>query len=161
MMPSIPAAIDWLVTNIGALTVSEVGDFAVADGIPTQADTLVCIGITPDTESTDATTEWMFIGLQGMSETYSIPCTLWATTGGTGQKTVRDRAFALFSAIFDLVNAHPGLDTAGVDLLPSGSARVTDIRLLQTTVTEAGEGRVAEIRFNVNVTNRITSLQGD
>ena len=151
---SIPAAIDYLVTNIGALTECA-APVIVEDGWPTRsAPSGVAVGVIPGDGITDDEVTHAQLGAQMEWEQYEIPCIVWAHVGGNTAKTARDAAFAIYNAIVALVRTNPAGRTLG-GALNSNVAIVHNVRVVQTdTAEDAGEGRRCEIRFSVGCKNR-------
>jgi hypothetical protein len=150
---SIPAAITWLVAQVAALSECA-APVVVSDGIPVErADQCVVIGIAPDDDETGLEPIHAELGTQTQWEIYTIPCVLWARVGGTDMAAARTAAFTLLDAIDSLVRTTTGRTLGGA--LRSGSAILTPVRISQTdTASEAGDGRVCEIRFGVRCKSR-------
>lgn len=151
---SIPAAIDYLVTAIRSLP--ECAEpVIVEDGWPTRrAAKGVGVGVIPGDGVTDDEVAHAQLGAQMEFEQYTIPCLVWAHAGGASAKTARDQAFVIFNAIATKIRENPVGRTLG-GALNSGAAVIQNVRVEQTaTAQEAGEGRVCEIRFNVQAKNR-------
>lgn len=154
---TIPAAIDYLFTTITAMPECQ-SPVVVCDGWPDQrADVGVVIGITPDDPATEDETSYADLGAQTMWELYQIPCIIWARKvgGDRPMKDARDAAFAILNAV-DTHLRVPGATLGGV--LKSGTAYVGNVLVHQTaSATEAGEGRMCEIRFDIVCKSRSTA----
>lgn len=150
---SIPAAIDYLVTQTRALPECA-APVVVFDGWPMgRAEVGVVIGITPEDPETGVEPVHAELGAQVEWEVYDVPCIVWAHAGGgeEAMKAARDAAFAILNAIMTKVRQDRALGGA----LHSGAAAVRRIRVEQTgTADAAGEGRSCEIRFDINCRNR-------
>lgn len=149
---SIPSATDWLVTNITALTACA-KPVEVSDGWPTvRADKGVAIGITPDDDETGAESVISQLGANMETETYLIPCIVWARAAGeNANKTARDAAFTIINAILTLIRGDRTLGGA----LHSGYAIVPAFSVIPTGDADAaGDGRWCEVRFMIRCTNR-------
>lgn len=151
---SIPAAIDYLVATITALPECAF-PVIVEDGWPTRsAPKGVGIGVIPGDGITDDEVTHAQLGAQMEFEAFEVPAIVWAHVGGTSAKAARDEAFVIFNAIVTLIRTNPAGRTLG-GALHSGAAVVHNVRISQTdNPSEAGEGRMCEIRFSFGAKNR-------
>jgi hypothetical protein len=153
---SIPASLDWLVANIGALPECA-APTTVHDGFPVgTGPTAVAIGVRPheDGDTEDEVVEAQ-LGAQLEWEEFVIPCIISAWIGGGEEATkmARDEAFRVFNAIVTLIRTLPGRKLGGA--LHSAYSMVTGVQVKQTyTPTQAGEGRTCSIAFNVRAKNK-------
>jgi hypothetical protein len=151
---SIPAAIDYLVTQVRALPECA-APVTVHDGFPVDTgQTAVAIGVVPHEEGdTENEVVYAQLGANMEWEEYDVPCIITAWIGGSEEATkqARDAAFTIFDAVVTKVRADRSLGGA----LHSAPALVTGIRVEQTfTPTQAGEGRTCAISFKVRCKNR-------
>lgn len=154
---SIPSAIDYLVTTIGALS-AFADPVVVADGWPAErGDRGITIGISPEDDTTENDQIHAELGAQSEWEQYAIPCLIWSrAAGGVAMKTARDAAFVLLDAIDTHMRTTAGRTLGGA--LRSGSGKVANVRVAQTSdAGEAGEGRVCRIRFDIACKSRSTA----
>jgi hypothetical protein len=151
---SIPAAIDYLVTQARALP-AFAAPVVVCDGWPDQrADAGLVVGLTPEDPDTVGEPFHAEVGAQTQWEVYDIPCLLWARIGGSDMQAARNAAFALFNALDSFLRANRTLGGA----LHSGTALMTGVRIEQSaTAAEAGDGRTCKVRFVVRCKNRSTA----
>lgn len=149
---SIPAVIDYLVTEIRALPECK-APCSVHDGFPVgTGNPAVAIGVVPHEDGvTAAEVVHAQLGAQMEWETYNVPIVVSAYVGGSDAKPARDKAFTVYNAIVTLVRADRTLG----GLLHGGAAIVTSTRVDQTTAAEqAGEGRACAVAFLVQCKNR-------
>lgn len=151
---SIPAAIDWLVSNARGLS-ALAAPAAVYDGWPDgRADTALVVGMTPDDPETGDTPVWAQVGANTTWEQVSVPCVIWAYRGGSNMKTARDAAFGVLDAMDGMLRTDPTLGGS----VRSGAALLTSVRVMQTDgALEAGDGRMCEIRFEIVYKSRSTA----
>jgi hypothetical protein len=151
---SIPAAIDWLVTNARQLA-ALAAPAAVYDGWPDgRADTALVVGVTPDDAETGNSPVWAQVGAQTTWEQVAIPCVIWAYAGGSSMQAARNAAFGVMNALDGMLRTDPTLGGA----VRSGAALLTNVRVMQTgDASEAGDGRTCEIRCEVVYKSRSTA----
>jgi hypothetical protein len=142
---SIPAVIDWLVAGVTALGLP---GFAISDGVPMYGSACgVTVGVTPGDWEIPGTVDMQYAGGVTDHESYSIPTIIWASNGGSIQKTARDAAFVPFNAILGMIRA----DRSAGGVLNGAYLQVITARLVQTSTDESGKGRIAMIHFDVHV----------
>lgn len=147
MASSIPAALDYLVTQVRALPAAA-APVVVSDGWPTQrGDALVAIGITPEDDESGVTVAYAELS-QLETETVSLPCIIAVRRAGNGAASAaRAAAFGIYDAIRDLIKADRRLGGAVTTGLP---ARIASYQMNQTSeARQAGGGRWCEIRFTI------------
>lgn len=152
MASSVPAALDYLVAQIATLPQAQ-PPVVVSDGWPAQrGDDGIVIGINP--EGDEAGIAGAYAELSGQEyEEVEVPCILWSHRSGTNAASAaRAAAFALFDAVRALVKSDRRFGGA---IRPGMPARVSTWSVAQTSAaTQAGEGRVCEIRFVVTWQHR-------
>src|SRR5690606_17483536 len=147
MASSLPDALDYLVAQIRALPQAQ-PPVVVSDGWPAQrGDNGIVIGVNPEGDETGIAGSYTELSGEEY-EDVEVPCILWARRAGTdAASAARRAAFALFDAVRDLVKADRRFGGA---IRPGMPAQVATWTVAQTSsVTQAGEGRVCEIRFVV------------
>lgn len=147
MASSIPAAMDYLHTQVLALP-EAAAPVVVSDGWPaSRGDEFVALGITPDDDEAGVTVA--YAELSGDEhEDVEVPCIVAVRRSGTSAASnARTRAFELFDAVNTLVRSDRRLGGAVRTGLP---ARVARYQMSQTSESrEAGDGRWCEIRFTL------------
>jgi hypothetical protein len=147
MSSSIPAALDYLVTQVRALP-EAAAPVVVSDGWPVQrGDAMVAIGITPDDDESGVIVAYAELSRQE-TETVELPCIVAVRRAGSGAASAaRAAAFGIYDAVRDLVQSDRRLGGAVVPGLP---ARISAYQMSQTAEPrEAGDGRWCEVRFTV------------
>lgn len=170
---SIPAVIDYLLATLRALSIvtNPTTPVQVFDGFPGPSipDDFVAIG-GGSFPTANGPEDWAAIGALKRDEDYLVEIAISAYRGGSSdsnnpldssnaQKTARDRAFAIWSAIDGAVRG----TQAKVTLGPPGSptinmwSGITDITVEQTDVNDPNAlmGRRCTIVFYLHVRNRI------
>lgn len=148
---SIGPVIDYLVATTLALPACA-SPVLVSDGFNAflPDSTLVLIGATDESGEIPCTLKFGAIGPRSTSEEFEIPCGIYAHTGSSTQKTVRDQVNTIFNAIIAFILADPSL---GGNLGPTAGAGVASISggpLIQTNVpVKAASGRSAFRLFTV------------
>ncbi|MGZ4663719.1 MAG: hypothetical protein ACXV5Q_01365 [Frankiaceae bacterium] len=152
-MTAIGPVTDYLVALITALPECA-PPVLVTDGWPGtfQAQQMVCVGGGPDTDDQSTMRDFVVMGNgpRNMQEEFAIQVYIRCWTGGTLQKPSRDQALTIFQAIEAKIRADLTLGGT-VQTYP---ARIGQADLRQTTWENAQKGRVAEIRFTVDIKNR-------
>lgn len=143
MSSSLPAALDYLYTQMRQLPECQ-PPVVVGDAWPPKGAAQVAIGITPEENESDV--EATYAELSGQEyEEPDVPCLISVHKLGANQKAARDAAFTIYNAVVALIRGDRRLGGA---IRPGLPARISRFRLYQTAAaTEAGEGRVCEIRF--------------
>jgi hypothetical protein len=144
--------VDYLVGMIRALPVCA-APVQVSDGWPGtfQAQTLVCVGGGPEDSEQSTSRTWLGVGSsRTREETFQVLVYIRAWTGGTTQKTSRDKAVSIYKAVEAALLADMRLGA----LLFTYPAEIGDMDISQTKADTAQVGRLTEIRFTVNVRNR-------
>lgn len=148
---SIAAVIDYLVEQIRALP-SCADPVRVFDGFPdTEAATYVMVGGHGQDVSGDSRQVWHGMGRLTREEDYDVTGEIYAATGSTDQKSVRDKVFAIEKDLAAFLRADPRLGG-----LVTQYAELATVSLEQTDEETADEGRFALLTFKVHVINRIT-----
>lgn len=170
---SIPAVVDallvlWRALNLVDATGSPISIFDGYPG-PQLPDTFVQVGGI-DQLTADGSQDWASLGVTNLiaparDERYAIDCAVTSYMGGvdagvTGtsdaQKTARDNAFTVLTALETAVRGDPKLgSTLGTGWISFGER----VSLSQTTPEdpEAGKGRTATFLFSVDVYHRLYS----
>jgi hypothetical protein len=150
MPSSVPAAVDWLVTQIRA---SAADNVVVADGWPTtRGDDVIAVGITPDGDEVGVTAT--YAQLSGLEqEDVVLPSVVSVRRAGQGAASA-SRAAAV--ALVDLVRGVVANDRRlGGAVRPGLPARVSGWRLAQTSEPrQAGEGRTCLIVVTISWQHR-------
>lgn len=148
MASSIPAALDYLATEIRALAPVQASKVAVNDGWPAQrGDQLIALGVVPEEDDTGVAGAYAELSREEY-ENVEVPSIVVVRSGGANAASeARRQAFVLFDAINELIRADRRLGGA---IKPGLPARIARLAVSQTAdVRQAGEGRVCEIRFTV------------
>jgi hypothetical protein len=150
--------IDYLFNGITALPACQ-KPVSVHDGWPGTftSQQMVTVGGGPedDEQSTNRDFALMGQGPRGLQEQFEVLVYIRAWQGGDrSQKATRDQALAIYQAIEDFIVSDMNLGGA---LSRDYPAHIGQMDLNQTKATDAKAGRVTEIRFTVNCTNRYAS----
>lgn len=152
-MTAMGPVIDYLVSLISGLPACA-PPVLVTDGWPGtyQAQQMVSVGGGPEIDDQSTVRDFAVLGNGpgNMEEEFGVQVYIRCWTGGTIQKTSRDQALTIFQAIEAKVRTDMSL---GGNATPY-PVRIGQADLRQTTPDNAQKGRVAEIRFTVNVRNR-------
>lgn len=146
---TIPAAIDGL---LALVQVQKDAATKLVDGFPrfaiTNVDLIAVGGKTAPVA--DGRQETAALGNRRREETYDLRVTCSSSRGGTDQKAVRDRAFALMAVVEGAVRA---------DVTLGGAVRVAQVAgsvtLFETDFETSKDGVFAEVSFDVACTARI------
>lgn len=150
--PTLPAAIDFLVSGPAATLRAVTPTVVISDGLPVEAsDDEVIVGVSP--RDTDTEGEMPFIAFGAMlQESYDIPVAFSSWRGGSSQKTARDAVYALFNAWLTWLRANNTL--GGALTFPVELRSLVYIPTTQRDPTR-GEGRRATITFDVHCHSHI------
>ena len=166
---SVPAVIDYLLATCRALPIVKVpsAPISVFDGFPgpTIPDEFIAIG-GGSTPTIAGPEKWAAIGALKRDEDYLVEIAIASYAGGSSdsnnpsdysnaQKTARDRAFTIWSAVDGALRGTLAKVTLGSTV--NIAAEITDISVEQTDVNDpqALKGRRCTIVFYVHVLNRI------
>lgn len=152
MASSIPAAMDYLHTQVRALP-ETAAPVVVSDGWPaSRGDEFVALGITPEEDDSGVTVAYAELS-DAEHEDVEVPCIIAARRSGTdAASAARAAAFGIYDAVRGLVAADRRLGGA---VRPGLPARVLRYQMSQTAEPrEAGDGRWCEIRFTVGWQHR-------
>ena len=152
-MTAMGPVIDYLVALIAGLPECA-APVQVTDGWPGtyQAQQMVSVGGGPEMDDQSTLRDFVVMGNApgNLEEEFAVQVYIRCWTGGTIQKTSRDQALTIFQAIEAKVRTDL---TLGGTVAPY-PVHVGQADLRQTMPGASLKGRVAEIRFTVNVRNR-------
>lgn len=153
MGSSVPAALDWLVAQIGLLEECA-PPVVVQDGWPgARSDQLVVVGINPEEDDAESVGVYAELDSAREYESVEVPSIIAVRrAGATATSAARAAAFVIFDAVRDLIRQDRRLGGA---ITPGLPARVARWSISQTAdVRQAGEGRVCEIRWTLTWQHR-------
>ena len=141
-----PAALDGLVAVLSAS--AALRGVQIFDGQPT-TDTpkdFIAVGFSEDGPAVSFNHSPAGLGNARRAETFDITCVVSSWNGGTNAATVRNRAFAMFSACEAAIRAGGTLN-----------ASVLFAQVVQGSVTQmqTEQGAVCDVEFSVSVESRI------
>jgi hypothetical protein len=159
----VPAVLDYLVITftassvLAAVPLGDARGVTVYDGPPTtalNAPLSLYVGLTdPDSEggevAADTAQAWAALGHQARNEQLTIHCVAEAWSGVDDIRTVRVAAYAITSAVEDIVR---GDSTLGGTVTVPGNAAVTAMSLAQNNTDR---GAIARISFEITAQARI------
>jgi hypothetical protein len=150
---TVPAVIDTLLA--GLRTRPALSDVVISDGLPVEnyaGRRLLTIG-GQEAPTVEGTSEWGALGLSRRREDYVLRLYASATDGGVDQKAARDAAYAVVSEVGAFLREDPSLGF----LVGEGAEMGSAFTLSQTSPDpdRTGEGRWAEVAFDVRVRARI------
>ncbi len=151
-MSTVPAVIDALLTGLRARPA--LADVLVVDGMPAEDLTgrrLLTIG-GQDAPTAEGGQEWGALGNGRRTEDYVIRLYASADVGGVEQKAARDAAFSVVAEVAAFLRADPSL---GGLIVGQGVEMGSAFSLTQTGPDTPGEGRWAEVAFDVRVRARV------
>ncbi len=158
-MNTAPTVIDALLTGLRARPA--LADVIVSDGMPTEDlvdRRLLTVG-GQDAPTAEGGQEWGALGNSRRVEDYVLRLYASAVVGGAGredtgndQKAARDAAFSVVSEVAAFLRADPSL---GGLIVGQGAEMGSSFSLTQTGPDTPGEGRWAEVAFDVRVRARV------
>lgn len=151
---TVPAVLDYLTAQIRALPACA-DPVQVFDGYPSaETSTFVIVGGRGQA-TLDTTELWASLGQQAKYESYRVLGEIYSADGGADQKPSRDRVYAIFAAISDMVRADYTLGNLVGRGAGPAPAEIGAGSLQQTDEETAPNGRDALLSFYVDIHTRI------
>ncbi len=152
-MTTVPAVIDALLAGLRARPALRAVDVVISDGMPVEnfaGRRMLTVG-GQDAPTVDGTSGWGALGTLRRVEDYTLSLYASADVGSVDQKAARDAAYALVAEVGAFLREDPSLGF----LVGEGAEMGSAFTLTQSGPGTPGEGRWAEVAFDVRVRARI------